>query len=138
MFLPKYFPLYFGQFSKEFVAMTSRVHIKRAIYEWGALAAGGAAVGCLALWFLSVTGWITSIFSPWDLKMSVGEWKHLTIADGALTLGKQLETIDDVEDLRRDGTWRPRDSFAGNCPGSSSSTSACPASSPGGSCGDHY
>jgi hypothetical protein len=102
---------------EEFAAMTTRVHIKRAIYEWGALAAGGAAVGCLVLWFLSVTGWITSIFSPWDLKLSVGEWKHLTIADGALTLGKQLKSFDDVEDLRRDGTLAAARQYRWELPG---------------------
>ena len=75
-------------------------HLKRAFYEWGAMAAASAAAGCVLLWILIATGGIKLAGKDADSPMLVGEWT-ISAENGALTLSKQLESLEQVDQWRR-------------------------------------
>jgi hypothetical protein len=86
--------------------MPLRQHLKRAFYEWSAIAAASAAAGCLLLWVLIATGGIKLAGKDADSPMLVGEWT-LSAEAGTITLGKQLESLEQVD------KWRTRKALVG-------------------------
>jgi hypothetical protein len=80
--------------------MLLRQNLARACYEWSALAAASAAAGCVLLWILIATGGIKLAGKDADSPMLVGQWT-ISAEAGAITLSKQLESLEQVDRWRR-------------------------------------
>ncbi len=75
--------------------------LKRACYEWGALAAASVSAGCLLLWILYVTGMMKLAPHAADSPVLVGEFTAFPSEAGTMTLSRQLESPEQVDRWRR-------------------------------------
>ena len=81
--------------------MPRRDQLKRACYEWGAIAAASASAGCLLLWVLYVTGMMKLAPHAADSPVLVGGLSGFPSGEGTVTLSRQIESLEQVDRWRR-------------------------------------
>jgi hypothetical protein len=70
--------------------MAIGIHIKRALFEWGAIGAVSTVVGSLLFWCLSVSPART------DFTLAIGVYGKFSASNGEITMCQFLESWDDI------------------------------------------